>query len=132
MKNLKDIILEKLKIDDIALSNKKFPIDGTLKDIVKFLKDNNFIIINDDTKAQSKIFNTVKSKCFTYINDTKRIWFADTSKKEICKDNPIFFINTKIKYYEVYYLDSPAHTEKIIDNDKEAFIEELNKVFGWE
>ena len=40
MKNLKDsikdAILEKLKIDDIVL-NGKFPIDGTIEEMMKFL-----------------------------------------------------------------------------------------------
>ena len=35
MKNLKDI-LEKLKVDDIVLTDEEFPIDGTLDDMAVF------------------------------------------------------------------------------------------------
>ena len=93
MRTLKDAILEKLKVDDITFD--KFPIDGTLEEIADFLEDNDFIIINNvDGGARNKIFNSAKSKSFIYITDSdiKRIWFADTSKKEIYKDNPIYFI----------------------------------------
>lgn len=42
MKNLRDIILEKLKVDDISLVKKEFPIDGTINEIIEFLKDAGF------------------------------------------------------------------------------------------
>ena len=43
MKNLKDSILEKLKVDDIVLIE-EFPIDKDIEVIVDFLRDDGFII----------------------------------------------------------------------------------------
>ena len=50
MKNLKDILVEKLGADDIIteriridnVKQVRFPVDGTVKDMVKFLKMNGF------------------------------------------------------------------------------------------
>ena len=132
MKNLKDSILEKLKVDDIKL-NIDFPIDNTLKDIAKFLKKQGFIGITGQDSNYA-LFNFQKNKCFTY-NDTKSIWFADTSKEKISKENPIFFIECNqlfLSYkYDVGYLTNRGITF-IVGNDKEKFLQELNKRFGWQ
>ena len=129
MKTIIDI-LEKLKVDDIVFE--KFPIDGTVEKMIKFLKEQGFIDATESYGSLNDIFNTAKSKCFFIYPDdnTKRIWFVDTSEREICKENPVFFIDPTYKYYEVYYLNSSGHAT-IIDNSKKAFIEELNKRFGW-
>ena len=37
MMNLKDTVLEKLRVDDIVFD--EFPVDGTIDDAVKFLKN---------------------------------------------------------------------------------------------
>ena len=136
MKTLKDILVEKLKVDDIIL-DKKFPIDGEIGDIVKFLKEQGF------KKASSHGYisngaNSIKSKSFTieiFVNNYK-IWFADTSKENVSKNNPIFYIYfANEKEYNVFY---PKNSSRglwcidIVKNDKRAFMKELNKCFDWE
>lgn len=37
MRTLKDTVLEKLKVDDIILAEEKFPIDGPIEEMTKFL-----------------------------------------------------------------------------------------------
>ena len=134
MKNLKDTILEKLKVDDI-IPDAKFPIDKHLKEIVEFLKEQGFKDVNR-RGSKDIIFNSEKSKCFTYIKDFSDrgiLWFADTTKEAISEKNPMFLIksipNTSV--FAVYYMISGEMIYKT-DNDKEEFLEELNKCFGWQ
>lgn len=145
MKSLKNIldnvILEKLSIDSILLDI-KFPIDGEIGDIIEFLKEEGF---KDSTvkgrEAVDKIFDSKKFKCFT-LSGNDRIWFADTSKEKVSEKNPIFLITfpipknkiftyTAYKAYKVFYINND-HIEYIIDDNKEKFLEELNKRFGWQ
>jgi hypothetical protein len=133
MKNLKDV-LEKLKIDDIIFD--VFPIDGTIDDVIKFIERQGFKDINE-RGGIAKRFSSHKNKCFVYIEDAReRLWFADTSKEKISKDNPIFLIKYNPKFssnyeYCVYYRDNDLILD-IVENDKKEFLEELNKRFGWE
>ena len=134
MKKLIDV-LEKLKIDDIRID--KFPINGTIEDVIEFLKEQGF----EDIKQRGpkdNVFNSKESKCFTYIEELKRVWFADTSKKTISKENPIFVVKffkdiKEVSSYEynVYYLIN-KNVEFIVRNDKKEFLEELNKRFSWQ
>ena len=132
---IKESILEKLKLDDIVFD--KFHTDKTLNDIIKFLEEQGF---KDVSKRGPKdiIFNSKKSKCFIYIKELGKLWFADTSKENISKDNPIFTIKfikdiKKVSdyLYSIYYLIDREVTY-IVKEDKKAFIEELNKRFYWE
>jgi len=127
MKNLKDSILEKLKVDDIILT-KEFPIDGTLEDIAKFLEGQEFVRIKSGS-IPSIIFNENNKRVF--INRPRDLWFADTSEKDICEDNPVFYIhlnkhNKSNSNFSVY-----APSFNIVNNNKKEFLEELNKRFGW-
>ena len=132
MKNLKEILVEKLRVDDIVLGE-KFPIDGKIEDIIKFLKKQGFEDIDDS----AIIFDSAKSKCYTTYKNT-HIWFTDTSKEKNSKKNPIFHISvaeniaTPEKIFEVYYYSSNVDIIDIVDNDKDEFLEELNKRFGWQ
>ena len=130
MKALKDSILEKLKIDDIILDEEKFPIDGTLDDMIKFLEDGGFIRIKEHTYYPSKVFNSEKDKCL-YISDEQSIFFADTSKEKVSEKNPIFYIEYP-SLYNVYYVGSFGDTTDIVRSNKKKFLKELNKRFGWE
>lgn len=129
MKNLKDAILEKLKVDDIMLDI-EFPINGTIEDICRFLEENDFKFIENVDKI-STLFNSTKSKCYTTYNN--RIWFTDTSKGEISKKNPVFtYMNNGYnKYYTIYYTNNLGLVKYIVENDRESFLKELNKYFGW-
>lgn len=134
MKPLKDSILEKLKVDDIII-NEKFPIDGDSDDITKFLKSEGF---KEDVDANDNIcecFNSDKCKCFTTFNDTFEdiVWFADTSKNKISKSNPIFYIDSLVNEFTIYYIDYKTNkTIYICENDKETFLKFLDKIFGFE
>jgi len=126
MKNLKDV-LEKLKVDDITFD--VFPIDGKIKDIVKFLEEEGFkeIFCKDDVVDE---FNKCKCKCF--YRTLNIIRFADTSKEETSAKNPIFyifFLSTPI--YSVFYRGSNYKIIDMVESDKKEFLEKLNKRFGW-
>ena len=139
MKNLKDsikdAILEKLKVDDILLDKEEFPIDGTLNDIIEFLKDNGFEYV-ECRGGIDEYFNKYKSKCF-YKNDV-HLWFGDTSKEKISKKNPIFSYRFLFESFGVYYCVQDDVCWLVGENyenskeNKKEFLEELNKRFGWE
>lgn len=127
MKNLKEILLEKLSIDSIT-PDIEFPIDGTCDKILEFLKEQGFKeVANSTSDSISKILNIKRNKCFINYNNTT-IWFTDTSKKEVSEDNPIFLIekSSKASSFSVY-----IPKKVIVNNDKKAFLEELNKCFNW-
>ena len=132
MKNLKDSILEKLKVDDIIIE--KFPTGENLEDIIKFLKKEGFKEYKIDNSNLVDSFNKIKSKIFLLINEqsNRHLWFADTSKEKISEHNPVFYIhlnkyNKSNSNFSVY---TPSFN--IVNNDKKAFLEELNKYFDWE
>lgn len=125
-------VLEKLRVDDIVIE--EFPIDGTVEEMAKFLEEKRFVAANESdiyNKTVNKIFDSAKSKCYTtYKNE--HLWFADTSKGEISKRNPIFQISIPLGMFSVYYYDSGYMVVDIVKNDKKAFLKELNKRFGWQ
>lgn len=125
MKNLKDM-LEKLKVDDIKI-NAEFPIDGDRWDIVDFLKGKGFKKVSEFGYFDGHAI----AKCF--MVDTMSIYFADTSKREISNENPLFYIGksgTGNFIYDVYGKEHDTFAT-IVENDKKKFLEELNKRFGW-
>jgi len=128
---MKDLysIYEKLDINKVSLDD-KFPIDGTLEDIAEFLEEEGFQQI--EYGYVKTAFNELKAKCF--MRDTTSIRFADTSRREVSKDNPIFYIHLgNRKEYSVFYCgsDNDGLIADIVENDKKEFLKELNKVFGW-
>jgi hypothetical protein len=133
MKNLNNyiveriIIAERIRIDNVK--QVKFPIDDTIYEILEFLKEQGFKEVPNSTRnTMSKMLNMERNKCFIAYNNT--IWFADTSKKEVSEDNPIFLIekSSNTSSFSVYI------PKKVIVNDdnKKEFLKELNKCFGWE
>jgi len=136
MKNLVDV-LEKLKVDDISLN--EFPANGTLDDIIEFLKNSNFIIIEEaNPLADStvrKLINTEHKKiCFIYKFMSHFILrFADTSKKEISTENPIFIlVKDNNRYKNIYtYRIFTQYDDGHKDLDKEEWTKLINKRFGW-
>lgn len=133
MKNLKDSILEKLKVDDIIFN--EFPINGALDNIVKFLKEQGFEDISDKlNKSIYDIIDDAKKKVYFIIES--QIFFADTSKEKTSARNPIFFCTEKGSLNIFYFDFINNHYVDIIkigrdNNTKKAFMKELNKQFGW-
>ena len=133
MKNLKDV-LEKLKVDDIVIE--KFPIDGTLDNMVEFLKERNFKeISNDFNNYLYNAFEDAKKKVYLMLD--KEIFFADTSKEKISEYNPIFLCSDKGDLNIFYFDFTNNHYIDIVKNGKDnstkkAFMKELNKRFGWQ
>ena len=136
MKNLKDTILEKLKVDDIVL-NGEFPIDGTLEEIVEFLEDTGFKEV-PNLASWDKTFKNYKKynvKCFDADRGSHK------SIKIINRSNPrfknkLFYIklNPEDKYYEdKYNIFDDITTAKTQCWDaryasKEEFLEELSEI----
>ena len=135
MKSLEEVILEKLKIDDIVI-DKEFPIDGTVDDMIEFLKDKAFKYVRCDG-AIDKWFNKYKSRCYYYNGEN--LWFGDTTKGMISSKNPIFMYKTLHNSFSVYYCDDKGNVCGIIyaaianlKENKKKFLQELNKRFGWQ
>ena len=134
MKNLVDV-LEKLKIDDINLN--EFPIDGTIEEMIKFLEEKGFKYVYCGCGID-EWFSNYKSKCF--YKTKGNLWFGDTSKEKISKDNPIFIYRILYNTFGVFYCDNSGNLywlagqrDKIKNSkeNKEEFLRELNKRFGW-
>lgn len=127
MKNLKDI-LEKLKVDDISFE--KFPTNGTIEDIIKFLKTEGFKEYQISEGGIIPTFNKNKGKILLLSNYSyDRVWFADTSKEKISEQNPVFLIikNSGMKFewkcFREDYMTIFSNKYKVIDL--------MNKKFGW-
>lgn len=131
MKNLKDTILEKLKVDDIILNKEEFPIDGTIDDMIEFLKSEGFKEI-DDVKGRSAtdFFNSKHDKCY-WLRDKLWIYFGDTSKNNITPTNELFtIIVSKSGSREYRRINNYSCSDDYRNNTK-AFLKILNKQFGW-
>ena len=135
MKTITDV-LEKLRVDDIIL-NDRFPIDGTLKEMMQFLEENGFKYVECRSDID-ECFNKYKSKCFYKNNEY--LWFGDTSKEEISKKNPIFTYRILQNNFSVYYCGTSGRIYWLVGElgkiknskeNKEEFLRELNKRFGW-
>ena len=98
METLNNYITERIRVDNIK--RPEFPINGTLDDVVKFLKEQGFKEIKDlpyFTLYTNYVvpFNKYKDKCFAIEVDgtnTGIIYFADTSKDKISKSNILYII----------------------------------------
>ena len=130
MNNLKDSILEKLKVDDIILD--VFPIDGTLEDIIKFLKAEGFKEYKLDNYSLVGTFNKNKGKIFLFGDESgnKRLWFANTSREEISAKNPVFLLIKEGDHKMIWRCFGEDYMT--IFSDKNKVIDLLNKRFGWQ
>ena len=131
MKSIKNVlnnaIYEKLKIDSIKIVPAKFPIDGSKREILEFLEEKGFIKYNSEIDS---IFYDIDSKL--YYTFAANLWFADTSREKISKNNPIFNIDFIDRTYSVYYYTKKGgFMQNIVIADKEKFLKELNERFGW-
>jgi len=136
MKNLKDAILEKLKVDDIVLEE-KFPIDGTLDDIADFLRKNGFKEVHEPTRRKLYNYGRGQGKVFLIEKDWNKvchtnrygaIFFADTSEGCIDRGNPLYCVyceDPNVRFCDFdyhHFVGAPTNSE---------FLEAINKRFGW-
>lgn len=96
MNPLSDYIVERIRVDNIKW--KKFPIDGSLNDVIEFLKYNGFeqseysncydwmSLYMDDFHHKLPEFEIVNGRIL------KAIVFANTSKHDISGNNPMWYI----------------------------------------
>ena len=126
MKTIDNYINERL--NPRHLGSIKFPIDGTIKDMIKFLENNGFeeIKVEEYFRSTSARFDEIKVRGFM-VNRTKdSLWFADTSKHKLSDDNPMFGYNIcdshrlESWYYDLDITKTTSETQKL-----------LNKRFGW-
>lgn len=105
MESLNNYITERIRIDNIK---PEFPVDGTDKEIIDFLKEYGFKEIKDLPNIPfypdyAILFNKYKDKCFGIeVEGTNNmdIYFANTSKDKISKSNILYIIRTSPKIYE--------------------------------
>ena len=142
MKSLKDtlnrVIYEKLRVDDIVIE--KFPIDGTVDEMVAFLELNNFTVLYMMKDVWSSRFavqvaNKAEDK-IAYI-DKKRwcIFIGDTTKQKVSVSNPLYYIGFNYKKEIVFFLVYPSSNLNIINEppvEKKDWVTAVNKKFGWE
>lgn len=133
MRNLYDYIYEKLSLDNISLDNTfDFPIDGTSEEMIDWLENEGFYSIYY-SGISKKTFDRRKGRT-VYVslkkdNDSNSIYFADTSKNPVSKNNPIFNVN----YY--YSFDEPSFRLYFNDDDniklnKDEWLKAANKIFS--
>ena len=132
MKDLKDIISEKLRVDDIVLSNKEFPIDGTVNDMIEFLKDAGFKEV-PSCGVWSQTFKNYKKcngKCFVIDSGGQAAIVEIINRANYKFKNKLFFIKFNlINKYNIF--DDITTAKSGLDArqvSKETFLEELSEI----
>lgn len=131
MRNLYDYIYEKLSLDNISLDNTfDFPIDGTPEEMIDWLENEGFYSIyytgiskkTFDRKQGHTVYASMKKD-----NKSNTIYFADTSKNPVSKNNPVFNVNYlfgKPSFY-LYFNDDDR-----IELNKDEWLKAANKNFS--
>lgn len=135
MKELINYINEKLDINKVSLPSKEFPMDGNMDEIVDFLADHDFAQIKyhrtEFYYQYKKDFNNLRTKCFMVQSRKKGeitdiVFFGDTSKEDISKDNKLFMITFEPGNIQYEYYDDGKASRYI---DKKDFEAEMIKLF---
>lgn len=135
MKELTNYINEKLDINKVNLPSKEFPMDGDMDEVVDFLADHDFIQIKyhrtEFYYQYKKDFNNLRTKCFMVQSRkmgeiTDIVFFGDTSKEDISKDNKLFMITFEPGNIQYEYYDDGRASRDI---DKKDFEAEMIKLF---
>ena len=135
MKELHTYITEKLSIDDMVPDN-DFPIDGPIKDIVRFLEYDDFENFDDyDLDLNyfgeyEDFFNKKHKKLFVYNIKSRWVRFADTSMKKISVENPIIVVKFNEDGDEkkpTYAVEIDSFWDRYLN--KEEFKKAIKKVF---
>lgn len=135
MKNLKDILVEKLSIDSIVPDN-EFPIDGTVEEMSNFLTEIGFEEIKMPSTwsgVQSKFLKSSYPIFTKYIhthwNSSVIAIYNGTNKMH--KDLFILDIDNSTKTYYIFYnLDTKnfVRTGDAKKVSKEQFLEEISNI----
>ena len=140
MKDLKEILLEKLSVDSITINTNlfKFPVDGTIEEMSKYLDDLNFdkVEMPDNWRAVQKKFKNVKYSTYTdWKSDSGRASTLIISvDSKIHKKDLFIIITTNIidRDYLIFYDIENKKFHNINDAvkvSKEEWLEEINKSF---
>ncbi len=140
MKELSNYINERLNPRHLGSTN-KFPINGTIDDIKVFLKNNRFREIEGDTERTERdsidFYNKkTPDKYFSFVYDDNKIngiEFIDRTKGEISSENKLYYISFdrgKLDFAGLFERGSNTLCKYYFEEDK--FLEEINKMFGWE
>ena len=133
MKNLKDIVLEKLKVDDIVFD--VFPVDGTLDDAVKFLKEYGFEEIKFDLEKHfyyRDVIKDIENREGRYVvvnKDDLEIMFGDTSDEDIDEKNPLYSILYSMDKYFSMIPFQPGGAE-MKKYTKKEFAKKMDRYFA--
>lgn len=136
MRTLSSYVIERLNPRHLgSIKGDKFPVDGTLNEIIEFLKRQGYeeyFWFSQTPKDWIRSFNDHHEKCFFYNPKNaigyEYIKFANTSETKISKNHPIYQIciepSTNTKSYAILI---PNHDS--IDISKDYFIREIDTYF---
>jgi len=127
----KDTIYEKLDINKVNLNDTgSFPIDGSIEDMIKFLKSLGFKEIDVKGRSATESFNSKHDKCY-WLRDKLWIYFGDTSEGNISPTNELFMIIVSKSGSREYRIINNYSCSNDYRNNTKAFLKILNKQFGW-
>ena len=134
MKTLKDTILEKLKVDDIILNKERFPIDGTIDDMIEFLDDTGFKEVPSYGiwNQTFKNYKKCNGKCFA-VDKSSPVSIEIIDRSNFKSKNKLFYIelnaNDKYDYkYNIFDDITTAMSWDIREVSKEEFLKELSEI----
>ena len=131
MKTIDNYISERLNPKKLGPSRSKFPIDGSLQEVVNFLKEWGFTEIQGEEgyKLSDVIdaFNKSNSKVFYVSRNGNGVRFADTSEHKISNTNQTYYISGYLKG-DLFYLRESSRRDLW---DKPAFLNAINNQFKW-
>lgn len=137
MKSIDNYILERLNPRNLGPELiKEFPIDGSIEQIVNFLKSRGFKHADGIDKGDYYSFNNVclklnKLKSKVYLIDQSAGWirFADTKNNKIDEDNPIYCIKSGSSR-NTYAVERHGWWETYITDPKE-FLKQITNKFDF-
>ena len=131
MRTLKDIILEKLKVDDIII-DKEFPIDGTADDMIKFLEENGFKKVPSQGSWSATFLNYKKYnvKCFAAATSGPVIIIEIINRSNPKFKNKLFYLkpNSDSKYNIFDDITTARGGWNANQVSKEDFLKELSEI----
>jgi hypothetical protein len=131
MNQLRDYITERIRIDNIKIL--KFPIDGTLQDIVEFLEDAGFKKVSTSANWANSFekYKKYNTRCYALEHGTATyIEIIDRTNSKF--KNKLFYIklHEDDKYYNIF--DDITTAKMALDArqvSKEEFLAELSVIF---